>query len=88
MAFIQQIAVLQTQWPYTYIDAVKLIRTGPNCFVLNTGPTFFLYFWLFAVSSSFCRENELNIKKVALRTGSMMLRNMLGPVLNTTLDKF
>ena len=63
--------------------------------MLKPGPSFLL-FWVFenlvlpAERRGFSKNkaNKRNDPKVVLKTGPMLLRNILGPVLNTTLDLF
>ena len=68
-------------------------------YVLKTGPSFFCFFcFLLSLKISFSLEKEEDFLKKAekhnngpilvLKTGPIMLRNMLGPVFNTSLDQF
>ena len=86
---------------YIYIYAVES-KPGPRFafFWVKTWSKFSLFFFfVFQKSSSFCRENEILKKKRAKKKtkkktpfleskpGPIMLRNMLGPGFDSTLDQ-
>ena len=85
---------------YIYIYAVES-KLGPKIafFESKLGPSFlcFFFFCFFQKSSSFCRENEI-FKKTsqkkrkkntffASKLGPILLRNILGPSFDSTLDQ-
>ena len=84
-------------YTHTHIYAVKL-RTGPifALFKVKNWSIFCFYFWK---SHSPCRKKRMFEKQakkqktkkrtiLKLKTGPIMLRNILGPVFNFNLDQF
>ena len=83
-----------------YIYAVEL-KTGPIfafSSVKNWSIFFVFFVFLFLKSHSPCRKKRIFQKKeekqtkkttfLALKTGPILLRNILGPVFNASLDQF
>ena len=76
---------------YTYTVELK---SGPTFafLVLKAGPSFFLFL---KISVSLQKEEDKKRRKnknnnpiLALKTGPIMLRNILGPIFNASLDQF
>ena len=84
---------------YIYIYAVEL-KAGPICaiLVLKAGPNFLFFCVFLFLKISFSLQKEENLSKkeketkndpfLALTTGPILLRNILGPVFNASLDQF
>ena len=80
-----------------YIYAVEL-KTGPIfAFSSVKNWSIFFGFFVFLKSHSPCRKKRITKKKtkrtkndpfLALKTGPILLRNIIGPVFNASLDQF
>ena len=66
-------------------------KLGPNLPFFESKLVQVFFFFLFVIqNSSFCAENEIKKTRITIfeaKLGPIMLRNMLGPSLDSTLDQ-